>query len=135
MITLGEVWVIDLPSAGIVGRIESVILTRSMSARLKFVVATADKFAILAITNGEVEKLETLDEGFTGTPKLMPITTGFSIANKNKIIVKKLTSSGMVDETYKPCQMVSNIVDTIYDLRNPSLIFALTETTNELVLF
>ena len=67
--------------------------------------------------------------------KLFSFTTGFGIQNKNKLIIKKLASSGLVDSTFKPCSTMSNLVDVVYDYSNPALLFALTETTNELLLF
>lgn len=53
----------------------------------------------------------------------------------DKIVIKKLTSSGKVDETFRPCQTVSNLVDVAYETKNPALIIALTEQSNELILF
>lgn len=67
--------------------------------------------------------------------KVFSIQTGFGIMSDNKIVVKKLTSSGKIDQTYKPCETVSTLRDVIYDIRNSGLIFALTETSNELLLF
>jgi len=53
----------------------------------------------------------------------------------NKIVVKKLTSAGKVDETYKACQTLATLRDVIYEVRNPGLIYALTDTSNELLMF
>ena len=107
-----------------------------MSQKLKFVLATATKLSVLGSKAGEVESTENLEGGATAGPiKLFPISMGYGIMHGNKIVVKKLLSSGKVDETFKPCQTAANLRDTIYELRNPTLIYALTETTNELILF
>ena len=50
-------------------------------------------------------------------------------------MIKKLTSTGNIDETYKACSTLSNLTDVMYDIRNPSLVYALTEDSNELMLF
>jgi len=105
-VVVAQNWVLDLGQAGIEGRIESAIFTRSMSARVKLVVATADRFAIVSSIAGAVERVESLEDDLRASPKLMAVATGFSITSKNKIVVKKLTSSGVVDETYKPCTSI-----------------------------
>lgn len=52
----------------------------------------------------------------------------------NQIVAFKLTSSGKIDETFKPCQTMAQLYDVIYEARNPSLILSLSDA-NELLLF
>ena len=55
-IVLGEMWAINLAEKGLEGGVKSAILTRSMSQRLKFILATdAGKIAILSTKDGKVE--------------------------------------------------------------------------------
>ena len=140
-ISLGEMWAVDLIEAGLelneATGIQSTILTRSMSQRLKFILATHDKIAIMSTKDGKIENTVDFDEEIDGKApvKLFSFTTGFGIQNKNKLILKKLASSGKVDSTYQPCSTLTNLVDVVYDFTNPALLFGLTEVTNELILF
>lgn len=64
--------------------------------------------------------------------KVFPVQTGMGIMGGKRIVIKKLTSLGKVDETFKACETQSALSDVIYDMLNPSLILALTETSNEI---
>ena len=59
---IGEVWSIDLNSKGLDKRVRSVTLVRSMSSRLKIVVATESQVAVLAPKDGSVETLKELED-------------------------------------------------------------------------
>ena len=49
-------WAINLAEKGLEGGVQSAILTRSMSQRLKFILATdAGKIAIISTKDGKVE--------------------------------------------------------------------------------
>lgn len=140
---LAEVWAIDLVESGIEvnaseeGSVQSAILTRSMSQRLKFILATHEKIAIISTKDGKVESQVAIEDGIDvkARVKLFAFQTGFGIQSKNRIVIKKLTSAGQVDSTFQPCFTISNLVDVVYDFSNPSLLFGLTEMTNELILF
>jgi len=71
-----------------------------MSGRLKFVLATKDRLLIIPTREPKIENSESHD---MQRVKLFSVTNGFGIKSNNKIVVKKLTSSGLVDETYAPC--------------------------------
>ena len=108
-----------------------------MSQRLKFILATNDKLVILNSKDGQVENQVDLDDGVDRSMpiKLVSIPAGVAIVNKNKIIGKKFASSGRVDSTYQPCETISNLVDIAYSDANPAQMFALSEVSNELILF
>ena len=60
---IGEVWVLDLVAKGLEKPVRSVAFTRSMSSRLKVIVATENQFAVLNTKDGSIETLKDLDEG------------------------------------------------------------------------
>ena len=59
---IGEVWSIDLTSKGLDKRVRSVTLVRSMSSRLKIVVATESQVAVLAPKDGSIETFKELED-------------------------------------------------------------------------
>mmetsp|Transcript_43471 Transcript_43471/g.57537 ORF Transcript_43471/g.57537 Transcript_43471/m.57537 type:complete len:117 (-) Transcript_43471:1082-1432(-) len=107
-----------------------------MSSRLKVVVALEDSVVILNPKDGSIESQEELDETLANQDnmKVFSIQTGFGLMSGSKIVAMKLTSAGKIDETFKPCQSMLPLVDTIYEARNPSMLFGLSEA-NELILF
>ena len=128
-------WSLNLKDIGLLESdvgVQSAILTRSMSGRLKFVLATKERLLIIPTREPKIENSESHD---MQQVNLFSVTNGFGIKSMNKIFVKKLASSGLVDETYAPCQTLANLVDIIYDWKNSAQIFALSEQTNELILF
>ena len=65
-IAVTEMWSIDLEKAGVeLGDegVRSAILTRSVSVRPRFVLATTEKLVIVAVKDGKVEFQEDLDAG------------------------------------------------------------------------
>ena len=54
-IVLTQVWVTDIAQADLAGEIQSVILTRSMSQRIKLILATSDRIAIVNAKEGKIE--------------------------------------------------------------------------------
>ena len=57
-ISLAEMWAVDLAEAGLELNetgVQSIALTRSMSQRLKFVLSTHDKIAIISTKDGKIE--------------------------------------------------------------------------------
>ena len=74
-----------------------------------------------------MESQEDFESSGSDRIKLVSVQTGFGVMFGDKIVIKKLTSSGKVDETFRPCQTVSNLVDVAYETKNPALIIALTE--------
>ena len=67
---IGEVWSIDLVSKGLDKRVRSVTFVRSMSSRLKIVVATEAQVAVLAPKDGSVETLMVVEEGLANQEKM-----------------------------------------------------------------
>ena len=59
---IGEVWSIDLISKGLDKRVRSVTFVRSMSSRLKIVVASESQVAVLAPKDGSIETLKELED-------------------------------------------------------------------------
>ena len=54
-IALQELWVVDLAEKGIKEPIASAIITRSMSSKLKFVIATSNQLSIVSQKDGRIE--------------------------------------------------------------------------------
>lgn len=81
---------------------QSIVLTRSLSQRLKFVLATHDKIVIMSTSNGAVENQVSFDDVINSEApiRLSPFEKGFAIMNENKVLVKKLASSGKIDEVF-----------------------------------
>jgi len=82
---------------------------------------------VLSSKDGKVESQEDFESAGAKRIKLVSVQTGFGVMFGDKIVIKKLTSSGKVDETFKACQTVSTLVDVAYETKNPAQIIALTE--------
>ena len=84
-ISLGEMWAVDLVEAGLelneTTGVQNIILTRSMSQRLKFILATHDKIAIISTKDGKIENKVAFDDEIDGEApvKLFAYTIGFGI--------------------------------------------------------
>lgn len=137
-IAISEQWVTNLEQMELSSPVLSLTFTRSMSGRLKVIVANEKFIAIINSRDGKLESTINLeDEGLTNKPlvKVFPVQLGFGVIMGNEIIVKRLTSAGKVDQSFSPCQTFLPLSDAVYEFRNPGFIFALTETSNELVIF
>lgn len=100
---------------------------------MKVVLATHDKIYVIQARSNSIESQ--FDHELTSSLKLYPVSTGFAIMSGNSIVVKKLNSLGVVDESYQACSTLSSLIDMTYDWKNPNQIMALTEASNELLLF
>lgn len=120
VVEMSSVWVVNLGDSQIEldqAGVQSAIMTRSLSQRLKIILATSSKYVVIGTKDGSVEKQYDFDEGVSkdSRVRLFAFFQGFGVQAGNKLITKKLSSSGRVDETYEACTTIQDLVDVVYD--------------------
>ena len=84
-----------------------------MSQRIKLILATSDRIAIVNAKEGKIEAQLEMDAEIdrTAPVKLFSIPQGYGVLNKNKVIGYKLKSNGEIDYTFQPCKTMENLID------------------------
>ena len=126
---MSNIWSIDLSEQEFELGGKGVIaatLTRSISSRMKFVVATESKLYVLGSKEGKIEATydysdALLDVKDSSQLKLIAVQQGFALIDNNMIKLRKLQSSGKIEEErFETCETITPLVDAVYDVKQPT---------------